>query len=158
MQEEHHNDTEHEHGLAPDEEARVVNALHDVIEANLGSRDLMKKVASQFEDLQTAATIRTIASQRQRQARELTRFVEFDEGDLSGTFVEANKAVDLAVEEKSSLFEPLRAAEVVMGELYQLAIAEAAGLSIEGVLKRHLRNARTQTDRLNALETPTVVE
>lgn len=152
MHEEHLHTDANDHGLAPDEEARIVEALHHVIEANLSSRDLMKKVASQFDDLQVAATVRTIASQRQRQARELEQFVDFSEEDAAAHLAEMTEAVESAVADGSSLFAPLKAIEAKVTTLYESAIQETQGLSIEGVLKRHLRNAKTQSSRIESLE------
>ena len=72
-----------ENGITAEEEQKVVQALQDVIEVNVASRDALKGLAGDVEDLTIAATLRTIAGQRQRQANELKRFVQYERGEVS---------------------------------------------------------------------------
>ncbi|MCA9546609.1 MAG: hypothetical protein KC613_19525 [Myxococcales bacterium] len=146
----------YDNGISAEEEQRVVKALHDVIEVNVASRDALKGLAGDVEDLTIAATLRTIAGQRQRQANELQRFVDYERGDGENHLENTLEVLEQVVADDEStharLIRELQQTEDRLASIYQAAVQTTEGLSINGVLQRHLRNTQTQVGRLRNLE------
>ena len=145
-----------ENGITAEEEQKVVQALQDVIEVNVASRDALKGLAGDVEDLTIAATLRTIAGQRQRQANELKRFVQYERGDGENHLDAKLESLEqVAADDESShqrLISELKLTEDRLAAIYRNAVETTEGLSINGVLQRHLRNTQTQVGRLSNLQ------
>jgi uncharacterized protein (TIGR02284 family) len=137
----------------------TIDALQELIQTNIDSRDGFRYSAEKIEDLTIASFFEQMAEEREQQANELSRFVQYngEQPDRSGSYAAAVHRGWLAVREAVSTCNPYAVlAEAERGEdqikrAYEKALREEPGSAMNDVLTQQYAQVKSAHDRVRDL-------
>lgn len=137
----------------------TIDQLQELIQMNIDSRDGFHHAALKIEDMTLSTLFQSLAHQREEQANELSRFVEWnqEEPSRSGSFAAALHRSWITIRESVSsdnLYAVLAEAERgedQIKEAYEAALRETAGSAMNDVLTRQFAQVKAAHDRIRDL-------
>lgn len=137
----------------------TIDALQELIQTNIDSRDGLRYSAEKLDDLTIASFFEELAEERQRQADELSRFVQYsgESPDRSGSFSAAVHRAWLGVREALSSNNAYAVlAEAERGEdqikaAYEKSLKAEAGSAMNDVLTQQYAQVKAAHDRVRDL-------
>lgn len=142
-----------------DLEPATVDALQDLIQANIDARDGFRLAAHEIEHAAISAAFEHFAHQRQEQADELTAFVECngEEARREGSYAAAVHRTWMTVREllsgddTNAILSEAERGEDHIKDAYQTALRNTAGSAVNDVLTRHYAQVKAAHDRVKML-------
>lgn len=140
--------------------SETISTLNELIQINIDSRDGFRHAAKEIEDLSISEFFARAADDRERQADELTAFVEYngEEADRSGSFAAAvhrawiNIREGLSANNNYAVLAEAERGEDQIKQAYEKALTDNPGSAMQDVLTQqyvqvkaihdHVRNLR----------------
>ena len=137
----------------------TISTLNELIQMNIDSRDGFRQAAVEIDDLSIASFFDRVADDRERQADELTNFVEYngEEADRSGSFAAAvhrawmNIRESLSANNRYAVLAEAERGEDQIKRAYELALTENPGSAMQEVLMQHFQQVKAIHDHVRAL-------
>jgi uncharacterized protein (TIGR02284 family) len=137
----------------------TINQLQELIQINVDSRDGFQLSAEVIDDMALSTLFRSLAHQREEQANELARFVEWNQQTPrhEGTYAAALHRTWLGIREKLSsnnLYAVLAEAERGEDQIknaYEAALRAHPGSAMNDVLNQQYAQVKASHDRIRDL-------
>ncbi|WP_437204960.1 PA2169 family four-helix-bundle protein [Planctomicrobium sp. SH664] len=137
----------------------TLEQIQDLIQTNIDSRDGFRHAASAIEDLNLSTLFHSLATQREEQANELSRYVEWnhEQPRREGSFAAALHRHWMTIRESLStnnLYTVLAEAERGEDQIktaYEEALRATAGSAMNDVLLRQYAQVKGDHDRIRDL-------
>ena len=137
----------------------TVDALQDLVQINIDSRDGFREAAEQIPDAALATYFRELATERGRQAEELQTYVELNnerpvrEGSLLAALHRSWISIrdSLASNEVHAVLAEAERGEDSIKAAYEEALKETAGSAVNDVLTTHYTQVKAAHDRVRDL-------
>jgi uncharacterized protein (TIGR02284 family) len=140
-------------------EPSTINQLQELIQINIDSRDGFQLAAEKIDDMTLSTLFRSLAHQREEQANELARFVEWNQEmpRHEGSYAAAFHRAWLTIREQLSsnnLYAVLAEAERGEDQIksaYESALKENPGSGMTDVLNHQYAQVKAAHDRIRDL-------
>jgi len=137
----------------------TIKNLQELIQVNVDSKDGFEQAAHDIEDMTLSTLFQSLAHQRDEQARELAKFVEWnrEKPQRTGSYAAALHRGWMSIREMLStnnLYAILAEAERGEDQIkaaYESALKETAGSAVNDVLLRQFRQVKAAHDRVRDL-------
>ena len=142
-----------------DLKADTIEHLQDLIQLNIDSRDGFRHAAENIEDMTLATLFQALSVQREEQATELARYVEWnhEQPRRNGSYAAALHRSWMSIRESlsgHSLYAVLAEAERGEDQIksaYEEALRETAGSAMNDVLTQQYSQIKAAHDRIRDL-------
>jgi uncharacterized protein (TIGR02284 family) len=137
----------------------TISALQELVQINIDSRDGFRQAAEKIEDLSIASFFDRAADDRERQADELTTFVEYngEEADRSGSYSAAvhrawmNIREGLSSNNNYALLAEAERGEDQIKSAYEEVLKENPGSAMQDVLTQQYLQVKAIHDHVRTL-------
>ena len=137
----------------------TIRAVQELIQVNIDSRDGFRQAANDLEDMTLSTLCQSLAHQREEQANELARFVEWNQEkpNREGSYAAALHRSWMTIRESLSsnnLYAVLAEAERGEDQIksaYEDALRDTAGSAMNDVLTRQYAQVKAAHDRIRDL-------
>lgn len=137
----------------------TISKLQELIQINVDSRDGFRHAAEATDDMTLSTLFQSLGHQREEQANELARFVEWnhEKPQRSGSFAAALHRSWMTIRETLSsddLYAVLAEAERGEDQIknaYEETLRETAGSAVNDVLSQHMAQVKAAHDRIRDL-------
>lgn len=142
-----------------DLEPATIDALQDLIQANIDARDGFRFAANEIENAAISAAFEHFANQRQEQADELSAFVECngEEARREGSYAAAvhrtwiNVRELLTSNDANAILSEAERGEDHIKSAYETVLRNTAGSAVNDVLTRQYAQVKASHDRVKML-------
>jgi len=139
--------------------ADTIKHLQELIQVNVDSRDGFQHAANDIQDMTLSTLFQSLAHQRDEQANELAKFVEWnhEKPNRTGSYAAAIHRGWMAVREmvsSNNLYAVLAEAERGEDQIkaaYESTLRETAGSAVNDVLQRQFAQIKAAHDRIRDL-------
>ena len=137
----------------------TIQKLQELIQVNIDSRDGFRQAAESTEDMTLSTLFQSLSHQREEQAAELSKFVEWnrESPNREGSYAAAMHRSWMAIREMLSsddLYPVLAEAERGEDQIkmaYEQALKKTAGSAVNDVLTQQYAQVKAAHDRIRDL-------
>lgn len=137
----------------------TIKKLQELIQLNVDSKDGFQQAATSIEDMTLSTLFQSLAHQREEQANQLAKYVEWnhEQPDRTGSYAAVLHRAWLSIREmvsSNNLYAVLAEAERGEDQIkhaYETALKETAGSAVNDVLMHQYAQVKAAHDRVRDL-------